>query len=550
MPPDTEPPAEPPERPEASAADAVSAFAATRPHGRAHAGGNGARRGANDAEDVADAADAVPFAGPYVGGPPPEALRVDAPRLSWFGPAELARGARIGLVLAIFLLVKALRYGLGHPRRALRLRRDPDVRRALATAASDGLVEAFMALGPTFVKLGQLIASSPGMFPRPLADACLRTLSDVPPVPAERALAIVEADLGAPAQDVFRHFDPVPLSAASIAQVHACVLADGRAAVLKVQRPAIRSRMNRDLRIMLRLAKLVDRTERGHLINAPGIVEDLHRVTNEELNFALEAHRQSQFRTNIAAFGDNRWITAPEVYWDHCGPRVICMERMYGTPMDRFAEVRARGVNGELVLRRGLKVWMEAALVHGPFHGDVHAGNIWVLDDGRAAYLDFGIMGELPLPHRDAMRDALYTVAIDGDYTRIVRAWQEIGILGPDVGPVDEVAARLALVLEPMFDLTLGESKLADILTQQLELQQEYQARAARELVLVSKQIMYFERYATELAPDYNMARDLFLLQNVFPDAVERTARERGITLPDDTIPSTRALEREDAPEV
>jgi predicted unusual protein kinase regulating ubiquinone biosynthesis (AarF/ABC1/UbiB family) len=96
-----------------------------------------------------------------------------------------------------------------------------------------------------------------------------------------------------------------------------------------------------------------------------------------------------------------------------------------------------------------------------------------------------------------------------------------------------------------MFDLTLGESKLADILAQQLELQEEYQARAARELVLVSKQIMYFERYATELAPDYNMARDLFLLQNVFPEAVERTARERGITLPDDSVPSRRGPERE-----
>jgi predicted unusual protein kinase regulating ubiquinone biosynthesis (AarF/ABC1/UbiB family) len=162
-----------------------------------------------------------------------------------------------------------------------------------------------------------------------------------------------------------------------------------------------------------------------------------------------------------------------------------------------------------------------------------------VLDDGRAAYLDFGIMGEMPVPHRDAMRDALFTVAIDGDYSRIVRAWQSIGILADDLGPVEDVAARLKLVLEPMFDLTLGEAKLADILSQQLELQQEYGARAARELVLVSKQLMYFERYATELAPDYNMARDLFLLRNVFPDDVERVRAERGVTFPDESLPSS-----------
>jgi predicted unusual protein kinase regulating ubiquinone biosynthesis (AarF/ABC1/UbiB family) len=292
---------------------------------------------------------------------------------------------------------------------------------------------------------------------------------------------------------------------------------------------------------MHRFARLVDRTRRGHLMNAPGIVEELHQVTNEELNFALEAHRQTGFRDHIGDFGDNKWITAPEVYWELCGPRVICMERLHGTPMDNFDELRRRGVDGELVLRRGVKVWLEAALVHGPFHGDVHAGNLWVLDDGRAAYLDFGIMGELPPPHREAVRDAQYTTMIDGDYTRVVRAWQRIGILSPDVGPVEEVAARVAVVVEPLLDLKLGEVSLSAILRQQLELQQEYGARAVRELVLVTKQLMYFERYAKELAPAYNMARDLFLVRNVFPAEVDRLCEERGITLPDDSLSNLAA---------
>ena len=487
----------------------------------------------------ADAPPPTP-AGPFAGGPPASALRVAAPSLTGFGWRELVRGAEIWLTIVLVLLRAVAVHLVRHPRAVFAVRGDKEARTALAEAASTGLVEAFMALGPTFVKLGQLIASSPGMFPAPLADACLRTLSDVPPFPADQVLAIVEDDLGAHADDVFVRFDPRPLSAASIAQVHACVLRDGRDAVLKVQRPDIADRMNRDLRIMYRIARLVDRTGTGHLMNAPGIVEDLHQVTNEELNFALEAHRQTRFRDNIGAFGDNAWITAPEVYWDHCGPRVICMERLFGTPMDRFAEVRDRGVDGELVLRRGLKVWMEAALVHGPFHGDVHAGNIWVLDDGRAAYLDFGIMGDLPDVHRDAVRDAQYTVMIDGDYTRIVRSWQTIGILSDDIGPVEDVAERLKMVLDPMFDMTLGETSLAEMLRQQVELQQEYGARAARELVLVSKQLMYFERYAKELAPDYNMARDLFLLRNVFPEAVAATAVDRGVTLPDDSVSNVR----------
>jgi len=476
------------------------------------------------------------FAGPYAEGVPTGALRIVAPSLTRFGWRELVRGVEIVVMLAWHVIGAIVRHTARQPSALFSLRRDRAARTALGSAVSVSLVEAFMALGPTFVKLGQLIASSPGMFPAPLADACMRTLDDVPPFPADEALAMVEEDLGAAGAEIFTDFDPQPLSAASIAQVHACTLADGREAVLKIQRPAIRDRVNRDLRMMYRMARLVDRTRTGHLMNAPGVVEDLHQVTNEELNFALEAHRQAEFRDHIGAFGDNRWITAPVVYWDHCGPRVICMERLRGTPMDRFDEIKARGIDGELVLRRGLKAWMEATLLHGPFHGDVHAGNIWVLDDGRAAYLDFGIMGELPEAHRQALRDAQYTVMIDGDYTRIVRAWQRIGILSDDVGPVHEVAARLKAVLDPMFDMTLGEVSLSFVLRQQLELQHEYGARAARELVLVSKQLMYFERYAKELAPDYNMARDLFLMQNVFPEPVARLVAERGISFPDDSV--------------
>jgi predicted unusual protein kinase regulating ubiquinone biosynthesis (AarF/ABC1/UbiB family) len=476
--------------------------------------------------------------GPFAAGPPARALRVVAPSLTRFGWREVARALEIGLVLVTVVGGAVLWHLVRHPVTLARLHRAHPARTALARAASLAVVDAFMTLGPTFVKLGQLIASSPGVFPAPLADACLRMLDDVRPFPAERALQIVEEDLGAAAGELFAHVDPEPLSAASIAQVHACVLADGRSAVLKVQRPDIAQRMNRDLRIMYRFARLVDRTRRGHLMNAPGIVEELHQVTNEELNFALEAHRQTGFRDHLGDFGDNKWVTAPEVYWDFCGPRVICMERLHGTPMDDFDELRRRGVDGELVLRRGVKVWLEAALVHGPFHGDVHAGNLWVLHDGRAAFLDFGIMGELPPAHREAVRDAQYTTMIDGDYTRVVRAWQRIGILSEDIGPVEEVAARLAFVVEPLLDLKLGEVSLSDILRQQLELQQEYGARAVRELVLVTKQLMYFERYAKELAPAYNMARDLFLVRNIFPVEVDRLCDERGLTFPDDSTPN------------
>jgi predicted unusual protein kinase regulating ubiquinone biosynthesis (AarF/ABC1/UbiB family) len=121
---------------------------------------------------------------------------------------------------------------------------------------------------------------------------------------------------------------------------------------------------------------------------------------------------------------------------------------------------------------------------------------------------------------------------IDGDYTRVVRAWQRIGILPPDIGPIEQVAANIKAVVDPMLDLTIGQVSLGDIMQQQLQLANQYNARGQRELVLVTKQLLYFERYAKELAPNYNMSRDLFLLKNIFPDDVARVAQERGVTFP------------------
>lgn len=461
------------------------------------------------------------FRGPYADGPPADALVVDPPPLDRFGRAELRRTVLIGFVLVAAVLRSTA---------AWVVRRDG---RSFATAASEGVVEGFDQLGPTFVKLGQLIASSPSIFPDPLADACLKMLDEVRPFPAEQARRLIERQLGAPINEIFARFDDVPLSAASIAQVHACELADGRQAVVKVHRPDIADRMNTDLRIQYLLAtKLLARTNVGQRANVVAMVEDLHAVTNRELNAALEAHRQSTFRAAIGAFGDNAEITAPEVYWDHCGPQLICMERMSGVPMDDFDRIAAMGIDAELLLRRGIKVWVEAALVHGTFHGDVHAGNLWVLDDGRATYLDFGLMGELPELWRDTMREILFTSMIDQDYRRVVRAYQRVGVVPEDVDP--EIAGpSIAMIMEPMLNQGIGSISLGEQLKINLELADQYGATAPRELLLVSKQLLYFERYARTLAPDYVLARDIYLLKNIFPDDVARVAAERGIDLPE-----------------
>ncbi|WP_225337532.1 ABC1 kinase family protein [Mycobacterium intracellulare] len=459
------------------------------------------------------------FRGPFADGPPASALHIDAPRLDQFGFGELRRLAVIGMVVG-FHLAKAI------PLAVVRHQR-------LVTALSEALVDAFVALGPTFVKVGQMINSAPGIFPAPLADASAKCLYKVPPMAAATVHRIIIEDLGSPASQIFRSFDDEPLAAASVAQVHACVLFDGRPAVLKVQRPDIAKRMNADLRILHFLARLASRNAKIASTNIVGVVADLHFVTNQELNFALEADRQTAFRDHLHDFGDNLDITAPEVFWEVCGPRVICMQRMHGRPMDVFALQPDAGVDPELLLRRLLKAWMEAVCVHGPFHGDIHAGNLWVLDDGRVCFLDFGIMGDLPSDWRGLFSDMFETAMIDHDFTRMARSFKAVGAVPASAGSDEDVAAALGPFIESVMSNTLEELSVGESLSGGLEVFEKLGAVIPREMVLVSKQLLYFERYSKAMAPQYNSATDLFLGRNLFPEAIVRKASETGVVLPD-----------------
>ena len=469
-------------------------------------------------EPVAD------FRGPYADGPPASELHVDAPDLSTTGIAEVRRGIVICWTLVTRVLLALLRR-----RWAVIRRRDCP---SWWDTASAGAVDAFEELGPAFVKLGQLMASSPGVFPEPLADACQRTLDEVPPFDSATARRIIEEDLGRPPEEIFRFFDDRPLSAASIGQVHACVLPDGREAVVKLQRPGVRALMTADLRILWRIAKLAERWDWLSSADPVAIIEDTAYVNFQELVPALEATRQSEFREKIGFFGDNANITAPEVYWSHCGPRIICMQRMTGTPLDEFEAMARQGIDGELMLRWGAKVWIESVCVHGPFHGDMHAGNIWFLPDGRASFLDFGIMGELTPEYREVIKDILFTCMIDGDFTRIARAYRRVGVFPDDVGTDEELGMRLSMILGPMLQAGIGGMNLGEMLKMSIDLMDSYGAKGPRELVLVAKQLAYMERYAKGMAPDYRIIQDLYLIKNIFPDAVAAKAAELGIEVP------------------
>ncbi len=460
------------------------------------------------------------FRGPYADGPPAEDLEVDIPAIGTFGVRELARMVVVYVTLSLAVASSVARW-------LVRRRR-----RTAFAAACEGAVNGFLRLGPTYVKMGQIIASSPGLFPEALARAAERCLDEVPPFDSATAREMIRRDLGYAPNALFKSFDDAPLSAASIGQVHACVLPDGRDAVIKLQRPNIRRRMTTDLRIGHRLAKTLERYfEFARNAAVVALVEDLHAVTYQELNPALEAWRQEQFRRKLWAFGDNRWITAPEIYWDYCGPHMICMERMTGIPMDEFDAIREMGFDGELIIRRGAKTWLEAVVVHGPFHGDMHAGNLWVLQDGRASYLDFGIMGEVPDEFKSLIKDLFYTFIFDQQFARIARAYKKLGIMNDEMGTDDEVGMRIQMVVAPMLAKSSSMS-LGDFIMSSLEMMKQFGLTAPREMVLFSKQMLYMERYIKGLAPDWEFSSDPFLLKNIFPAEATKKAAELGMVFP------------------
>jgi len=387
------------------------------------------------------------------------------------------------------------------------------VPRALAASLRRGFVE----LGPTFVKLGQVVASSPGLFPDVLADEFRLLLDDVPPEPSAVVRQIVERELGASIPSLFAVFDEDPLAAASIAQVHRAVLHDGTVVAVKVRRPGLRRRIERDIRLMFGLAEVLRHAGTvGTLANPVAIVEDLAATLRSELDFTREAADMAAFSANLRAFGGNDGVVVPDAVISMTTERVLTMSYIDGIPVDDGDSLRAAGFDLESLVRSGVRAWLESALEHGLFHGDVHAGNLLVTRDGRLAFLDFGITGRLDDATRRVLRGAVPAVIVHGDYSRVVEAVFDLGAV-PANRRIDLIAATadVASLIAPLASARIADIGLGELLGGVVRVATAYGVRLPRELVLVVKQLLYFERYAKELAPDYLILSDHRILEHL-----------------------------------
>jgi predicted unusual protein kinase regulating ubiquinone biosynthesis (AarF/ABC1/UbiB family) len=432
---------------------------------------------------------------------------VDLRRLS---PADATRLVEIVVTLARHGVVVVARRG---PFIALRLRRHAP--RAVAVA----LRHSFADLGPAFIKFGQLIASSPGLFPTVLADEFRHLLDRVPAEPARNVRRTIREDLGRPVREVFASFDNTPVAAASVAQVHVATLHDGRRVAVKVRRPRMRRRMERDLRLLRLLAALVEQAGAvGEIANPAAIVDDFATTLRAELDFRNEARWMAAFEANLRAFGENERVVVPIPVEELVTRRVLVMSFVDGMPVDDVEPLRAEGHDLQELLLAAIRAWAEGALVHGLFHGDVHAGNLFVTPGGQVAFLDFGIMGEVEGDTRATLLETLPTVLLGGDFRRAAEAIVSLGATTRPVD-IDALAADVEKVARPLLGSTLADVEYGALLTQVLGVASRHKLRLPREMVLLAKQLLYFERYAKAMAPDYRLLSDPRIIQHLLAAA-------------------------------
>ncbi|HZS39590.1 MAG TPA: AarF/UbiB family protein [Polyangia bacterium] len=378
---------------------------------------------------------------------------------------------------------------------------------------------AFEELGPTYLKLAQLIASSSGLFPEAYCREFQKTLDRVRPFAFADVERILRDDLPAPPSELFEAIDPQPLASASIAQVHAATLKDGREVVLKIQRPQIERRVAADVRILRIGAGILSMAPTVELANPIAIIDDFARTIREELDFQLEARNMDEFNRIMEELG-HADVRAPRVEHGLTSRRVITMERFRGVRVDDVSEVRARfpGADSEAKLIHGLRAWFQSMILYGFFHGDVHAGNLMVLDDGALGFLDFGIIGRFPPRVRRQITDYIVAFAT-GDYPSLVKVLLSMDAVAAGVD--EEALARdLKKAYAPMLTLSFGDLNYADVLPAIMRNAVKHRMRLPREFVLVTKQMLYFDRYAKLLAPRLNVFSDPRLVAAIGQDVM------------------------------
>ena len=433
-----------------------------------------------------------------------EATRKSVPRLT----------TRRGLPPIGRLLVVGYRVGIALAGWALFDRRKG--REASVAGLSRRLRIAAEHLGPTFIKLGQILSSGEGIFPEALVNEFKKCRDQVPAQPWEAVERVIEQSFDAPLAAVFASVDRTPLAAASIAQVHRARLRTGEHVVIKVQREGIGQRVVADLRVMAWVAPiLIGRIPVSALANPPALVELFAETILEELDFRLEAENMLDVAAVFAKLSQRGFVVArphPRLV----NRRVLVMEELSGFAWDDLAAMEAAGISGEDVIRTGMVGFTEGSMVHGIFHGDLHGGNLMVLDDGRIALLDFGITARMTPAEQNAFLRMMITGAT-GDVRGQLAAFRDLGALPADVD-LDWVERELGLDAEPVDPTAMSQEAMVEEISRITKALLGMGARLPKVLMLYVKNLVFLDGSITALAPNLDILSEVMNLWATISD--------------------------------
>ncbi len=383
------------------------------------------------------------------------------------------------------------------------------------------LALALQELGPSFIKFGQSLATRADLLGDEIA-ADLSELQDrLPPFPAAEARATIEAEFDCPLDELYAEFEDEPVAAASIAQVHFAVSADGKEVAVKVLRPDIEQAFARDLELFYWLAETIERTQPNWRRFRPvEVVRTFARIIEIEMDLRLEAAAASELGEN---FANDDSFRVPKVDWRRTARRVLTLARIEGIPIDERDALIAAGHDPDAVMEKASRAFFNQIFRDGFFHADLHPGNLFVGSDGAIVAVDFGIMGRLDRRTRRYIGGILLGF-LTGDYRRVAKIHFDAGYV-PRHQSLDAFIQACRSIGEPILERPLGEISLARLLAQLFRVTEAFEMETQPQLLLLQKTLVVAEGVGRELNPEVNMwemARPLiaeWVVENIGPEA-------------------------------
>ena len=360
-------------------------------------------------------------------------------------------------------------------------------------------------LGPTFIKLGQLLSTRADIVTSDVLEELQKLQDHIPAVPTEQIMAQIHRELGYPVEEIFETFEDTPLATASIAQVHRATLKNGEQVVCKVRRPDIQSVIETDTDIMMGMAYLVEKhLPGGDMYDPIGLVKEFRRTIQRELDFSREGRTTERFAAN---FADDETVHIPKVFWDHSGQTVLTLEYVSGIKISQHKELKEAGLDLKIIARNGADNFLKQVFIHGLFHADPHPGNIHVLPGNIICIFDFGMAGRLDDELKLHLTELLLCV-LHRDVDRLIMQLLYSGELH-DESNLKNLKRDLTEFIDDYYDILLQDLKIGKLLIDFVEILTEYQIKFPSNLMLLSRALFVMEGMGKQLDPDFNMVEQL-----------------------------------------